>query len=96
MITVAEFLRMYWARPGDYMLRLMSAMVHAWYDPAENSRILCRHMDLGVAVDTEGGLLVPVLRNIDSKSAAELQAAILGAGKVRRDAAVIEDLETPE
>jgi 2-oxoisovalerate dehydrogenase E2 component (dihydrolipoyl transacylase) len=74
-----------WARPGDYMLRLMRAMVHAWrvepalnawYDSAENSRILCKHMDLGVAVDTEGGLLVPVLRNIDSKSAVELQAAL--------------------
>lgn len=74
-----------WGRPGDYMLRLMRAMVHAWrvepalnawYDPAGNSRILCKHMDLGVAVDTEGGLLVPVLRNIDSKSAVELQAAL--------------------
>jgi 2-oxoisovalerate dehydrogenase E2 component (dihydrolipoyl transacylase) len=74
-----------WSRAGDYMLRLMRAMVqawrvepalNAWYDPAENSRILCKHMDLGVAVDTEGGLLVPVLRNIDSKSAGELRAAL--------------------
>jgi 2-oxoisovalerate dehydrogenase E2 component (dihydrolipoyl transacylase) len=75
-----------WGRPGDYMLRLMRAMVHAWrvepalnawYDPAGNSRILCKHMDLGVAVDTEGGLLVPVLRDIGGKSAAELQAALV-------------------
>jgi len=74
-----------WSVPGDYMVRVMRAMVYAWriepalnawYDPAGNSRILCKHMDLGVAVDTEGGLLVPVLRDIDKKSAQELQAAL--------------------
>jgi 2-oxoisovalerate dehydrogenase E2 component (dihydrolipoyl transacylase) len=74
-----------WTVPGDYMLRVMRAMVHAWriepalnawYDPAGNSRMLCRHMDLGVAVDTEGGLLVPVLRDVDRKSAQELRAAL--------------------
>lgn len=33
-------------------------------------------MDLGAAVDTEGGLLVPVLRHIDGKSAQELRSAL--------------------
>ncbi|MFI4890979.1 MAG: dihydrolipoamide acetyltransferase family protein [Steroidobacterales bacterium] len=74
-----------WTDRGNYMLRLMRALVHAWraepalnawYDPADNSRILCRHMDLGVAVDTQGGLLVPVLRNVDAKSPEELKAAL--------------------
>jgi pyruvate dehydrogenase E2 component (dihydrolipoamide acetyltransferase) len=74
-----------WSERGSYMLRLMRAMVHAWrvepalnawYDPADNARILCRHMDLGVAVDTQGGLLVPVLRNVDASSPEELRAAL--------------------
>jgi 2-oxoisovalerate dehydrogenase E2 component (dihydrolipoyl transacylase) len=74
-----------WPVQGDYMPRLMRAMVqawriepalNAWYDPANNSRILCKHMDLGVAVDTEGGLLVPVLRDIDGKSAQELRTVL--------------------
>lgn len=74
-----------WSAPGNITLRVMRAMVHAWriepalnawYDSAANSRVLCRHMDLGVAVDTEGGLLVPVLRNIDSQSEVQLQAAL--------------------
>jgi 2-oxoisovalerate dehydrogenase E2 component (dihydrolipoyl transacylase) len=34
-------------------------------------------MDLGAAVDTEGGLLVPVLRQIDGKSAQELRSALM-------------------
>jgi 2-oxoisovalerate dehydrogenase E2 component (dihydrolipoyl transacylase) len=78
-----------WLQNGNYMLRLMRAMTHAWrvepalnawYDPADNSRILLKHIDLGVAVDTPGGLLVPVLRNIESKSPQEL-TAVLAAQK---------------
>jgi pyruvate dehydrogenase E2 component (dihydrolipoamide acetyltransferase) len=74
-----------WLQPGSYMLRLMRAMVHAWraepalnawYDPAENSRVLCPHVDLGVAVDTHGGLLVPVLRSVDTRPPEELLAAL--------------------
>ena len=74
-----------WAAGGNFMLRLMRALVHAWrvepalnawYDPADNSRILLKHVDLGVAVDTPGGLLVPVLRNIESKSPEELGRAL--------------------
>jgi pyruvate dehydrogenase E2 component (dihydrolipoamide acetyltransferase) len=75
-----------WADGGDYMVRLMRAMVeawraepalNAWYDAADNSRLLLKHVDLGVAVDTPGGLLVPVLRQIETKSPAELRAALL-------------------
>jgi pyruvate dehydrogenase E2 component (dihydrolipoamide acetyltransferase) len=74
-----------WVPPGNYMQRLMRAMVHAWrvepalnawYDPADNSRVLCQHMDLGVAVDTQGGLFVPVVRNVDSRSPQELLDAL--------------------
>src|SRR6266404_2203312 len=74
-----------WSRRGDYMLRLMRAMIHAWraepslnawYDPLAQSRFLVQHVDLGIAVDTPGGLIVPVVRNIENKTPDELRAAI--------------------
>ncbi len=75
-----------WSRRGDYMLRLMRAMIsacraepalNAWYDSAGNSRILLKHIDLAIAVDTPGGLIVPVLRNIQDKTPDELRAGLL-------------------
>jgi 2-oxoisovalerate dehydrogenase E2 component (dihydrolipoyl transacylase) len=75
----------HWTQRGDYMLRLMRAMIcawraepalNAWYDPVTQSRFLVAHVDLGVAVDTPGGLIVPVVRNIENKSPDELRAAI--------------------
>ncbi len=75
-----------WLRRGDYMLRLMRAMIgacraepalNAWYDSAANSRILLEHIDLAIAVDTPGGLIVPVLRGIQDKTPEELRAALL-------------------
>ena len=75
-----------WTRRGDYMLRLMRALVsawrvepalNAWYDSGTHSRLLVAHIDLAIAVDTPGGLIVPVVRNIESKSPEELRAAIL-------------------
>src|SRR5271165_1922214 len=74
-----------WTRRGDYMLRLMRAMIcawraepalNAWYDSVTQSRILVAHIDLGIAVDTPGGLIVPVVRNIEKKSPDELRAAV--------------------
>jgi 2-oxoisovalerate dehydrogenase E2 component (dihydrolipoyl transacylase) len=75
-----------WTRRGDYMLRLMRALVaawrvepalNAWYDSGSHSRLLVAHIDLAIAVDTPGGLIVPVVRNIDAKSPDELRSAIL-------------------
>jgi pyruvate dehydrogenase E2 component (dihydrolipoamide acetyltransferase) len=75
----------HWTRGGDYMLRLVRAMtcawraepaLNAWYDPAAQSRLLVAHINLAIAVDTPGGLIVPVVRNIESKSPEELRAAI--------------------
>ena len=75
----------HWTQRGDYMPRLMRAMIcgwraepalNAWYDPAAQSRLLVAHVDLAIAVDTPGGLIVPVVRNIESKSPQELRSAI--------------------
>jgi pyruvate dehydrogenase E2 component (dihydrolipoamide acetyltransferase) len=75
----------HWTQRGDYMLRLMRAMVfawraepalNAWYDSATQSRFLVAHVDLAIAIDTPGGLIVPVLRGIENQSPDELRAAI--------------------
>ena len=75
----------HWTQRGDYMLRLMRAMIaawraepalNAWYDPVAQSRLLVAHIDLAIAVDTPGGLIVPVVRNIERKSPEELREGI--------------------
>ena len=55
-------------------------------DQASNQLILKRHYHVGIAVDTENGLLVPVLRDVDKKSVAQLAAEILAgrAGRQRK------------
>jgi pyruvate dehydrogenase E2 component (dihydrolipoamide acetyltransferase) len=45
---------------------------NASLDLASGQLFVKRYYHLGVAVDTEGGLLVPVLRDVDKKSVAEL------------------------
>jgi pyruvate dehydrogenase E2 component (dihydrolipoamide acetyltransferase) len=91
-----------WTQRGDYMLRLMRAMIwawraepalNAWYDPVTQSRFLVAHVDLGIAVDTPGGLILPVVRNIERKSADELRAAIaLQKEAAHRRSTAAEDL----
>jgi pyruvate dehydrogenase E2 component (dihydrolipoamide acetyltransferase) len=74
-----------WNSRGDYMLRLVRALIaactaepalNAWYDASTLSRILHTRIDLAIAVDTPGGLIVPVLRDIRGKSPEALRAAI--------------------
>src|ERR1019366_1461363 len=82
-----------WTRRGDYMVRVVRAMIaacaaepalNAWYDSANNSRILLGHIDLAIAVDTDGGLIVPVLRDIRNKTPDELRAAIAAQKEAAR------------
>jgi 2-oxoisovalerate dehydrogenase E2 component (dihydrolipoyl transacylase) len=74
-----------WTKRGDYTLRLLRAMIcawraepalNAWYDSSNLSRTLFAHIDLAIAIDTPGGLIVPVLRQIESKTWAELRDAV--------------------
>ncbi|MGH7143516.1 MAG: 2-oxo acid dehydrogenase subunit E2, partial [Planctomycetota bacterium] len=46
--------------------------VNASYDPAAQEIILKKYYHIGVAVDTEHGLVVPVIRDVDRKSARDL------------------------
>jgi pyruvate dehydrogenase E2 component (dihydrolipoamide acetyltransferase) len=60
-------------------------------DLANNRLVLKRYYHVGVAVDTEGGLLVPVIRDVDKKSihqlAAELSATAERARQRKLEAA---------
>jgi pyruvate dehydrogenase E2 component (dihydrolipoamide acetyltransferase) len=74
-----------WPARGGYLPRLLRAIavacraepaLNAWYDAVDNSRVLRATIDLGVAIDTPDGLIVPVLRDIANRTPAELAAAL--------------------
>lgn len=82
-----------WPRHTDVTIRLARAIaaacraepsLNAWYNSAAGERRLIKRIDLGIAVDLEGGLIVPVLRNIAERDAADLRA---GLDRMRADAA---------
>ena len=67
---------------------------NASIDMARNEIIYKRYVNIGVAVDTERGLLVPVIRDADRKSLGALSSEIAAlADKVRTTGASVEDLE---
>jgi pyruvate dehydrogenase E2 component (dihydrolipoyllysine-residue acetyltransferase) len=49
---------------------------NASLDVAQNTLILKKYVHIGVAVDTERGLLVPVIRDVDRKNIAELSVEL--------------------
>jgi 2-oxoisovalerate dehydrogenase E2 component (dihydrolipoyl transacylase) len=74
-----------WPDRQDITARLIRAIVagvkaepslNAWFDPAGPARKLHSHIDLAIAVDSGEGLIVPVLRDVGSRSATELRAAL--------------------
>ena len=74
-----------WGKDSDPTIRIIRAIaagcaaspgVNAWYDSAREGRRVHPIIDLGVAVDTEDGLFVPVLRDIASRDAADLRKGL--------------------
>jgi 2-oxoisovalerate dehydrogenase E2 component (dihydrolipoyl transacylase) len=74
-----------WPPRTDITIRLAQAIVagcaaspglNAWYDGRAMERRLLKQIDLGLAVDTEDGLFVPVLRNIAARDATDLRRGI--------------------
>jgi pyruvate dehydrogenase E2 component (dihydrolipoamide acetyltransferase) len=81
-----------WGSGQDATIRLVRAIaaackaepsLNAWYDAARAERRLPSRVDVGIAVDTEGGLIVPVLRNVGERDAGDLRA---GLNRMRADA----------
>jgi len=81
-----------WPAGADPTIRLVRAIaaaakaepsLNAWYNAAAGERRLVKRIDIGIAVDTEGGLIVPVLRNVGERDAHDLRA---GLDRMRADA----------
>jgi 2-oxoisovalerate dehydrogenase E2 component (dihydrolipoyl transacylase) len=67
--------------------------LNASWDEEAHEIVLKRHYHLGVATDTERGLVVPVIKNADSKDVVDLAAEIARlAAAAREGAAAPEDL----
>ena len=73
----------HWPGGEDVTMRLVRAVVtacksvqalNAWYDAEKEARLLHDHIDLGLAIDTEDGLFVPVLRDAGNKQEIDLRA----------------------
>ena len=74
-----------WIDDGDVTVRIIRAIVaacaeapalNAWYDPERQRRQLHEVVHLGIAVDTQDGLFVPVLRDVGRRSEADLREGL--------------------
>ncbi|WP_024506936.1 dihydrolipoamide acetyltransferase family protein [Bradyrhizobium sp. ARR65] len=81
-----------WRQDEDVTIRLVRAIaaackaapaLNAWYNSGTRERRLIARVDLGIAVDTDGGLIVPVLRNVGQRGVSDLRA---GLDRLRADA----------
>lgn len=81
-----------WTPQANVMLRLIRAVIaacaaepslNAWYDSRRIGRWVMKKVDLGIAVDIPDGLLVPVLRDVGSRDAQDLER---GLAELVRDA----------
>jgi pyruvate dehydrogenase E2 component (dihydrolipoamide acetyltransferase) len=74
-----------WTSSGDLTVRLLRAIgagckaepgLNAWFDGSTQGRRLFHHIQVGIAVDTPDGLLVPVIRDVGNRDAATLRAEV--------------------
>ena len=74
-----------WKPDEDATFRLIRAIVvaceaepslNAWYDSHAVGRRVIEKIDLGIAVDTEDGLFVPVLRDVAKRDRADLRRGL--------------------
>ena len=74
-----------WQPNEDITFRLIRAIVlacqaepalNAWYDSHSLGRRVIEKIDLGIAVDTEDGLFVPVLRDVANRSRDDLRRGL--------------------
>ena len=74
-----------WESASDYTARLLRAIaagcraepgLNAWYDANSQGRRIFHHIDVGIAVDTPDGLLVPVIRDVGNRTPEALRNEI--------------------
>ncbi|HEX7148932.1 MAG TPA: 2-oxo acid dehydrogenase subunit E2, partial [Actinomycetota bacterium] len=59
--------------------------VNSSLSPSKDSLILKRYYHIGIAVDTPGGLVVPVIRNVEAKGVTELSKELGSISQKARD-----------
>jgi len=89
-----------WSPGQDITIRLLRAIVagcraepalNGFYDGASMSRRLESRLDVAIAVDTPDGLIVPVVRGVEQKSAQALRADLNGLKERTRNRSVAPD-----
>lgn len=89
-----------WAKEGDYTVRILQAMIkacqqekalNAWYDGAAMGRRLLDFIHIGVAMDTQDGLFVPVINDAQSKNAKALRDEINTLKKQVQDRSIAKE-----
>jgi 2-oxoisovalerate dehydrogenase E2 component (dihydrolipoyl transacylase) len=90
----------HWHKGQDITTRLLRAIatgcqaepaLNAWFDGDTLSRRLMSRVDVGMAVDTGDGLIVPVIRDVGNRTTSELRQDIDRLKRAARDRTV-----TPE
>ena len=75
----------HWREGEDFTTRLLRAIaagcqaepaLNAWFDGNTQTRRMVHHVNVGMAVDTADGLIVPVIRDVGSRTASELRQEI--------------------
>jgi 2-oxoisovalerate dehydrogenase E2 component (dihydrolipoyl transacylase) len=86
-----------WGSGRDYTTRVLRAItagvraepgLNAWFDGQSQSRTLFEQIDIGIAVDTIDGLLVPVIRHVEKRTPAQLRAELDRLKRAARDRTV--------
>ncbi|MGH8230817.1 MAG: 2-oxo acid dehydrogenase subunit E2, partial [Steroidobacteraceae bacterium] len=86
-----------WGNSREFTTRVLRAIVagvrtepglNAWFDAQSQSRTLFEHIDVGIAVDTIDGLLVPVIRHVEKRSPAQLRTELDRLKRAARDRTV--------
>jgi len=86
-----------WLNKRDFTARLLRAIVagrvaepglNGFYDPDAMSHQIESRVDIGMAVDTDDGLIVPVVRNVEGKGLDEIRAAVTAIKHATRDRTV--------
>jgi 2-oxoisovalerate dehydrogenase E2 component (dihydrolipoyl transacylase) len=89
-----------WGDSKDFTPRLLRAIaagcqavpaLNAWFDGASQTRRELPDVDVGMAVDTPQGLIVPIIRNVGSRSPTQLRDEIDRLKRAARDRTI-----TPE
>jgi 2-oxoisovalerate dehydrogenase E2 component (dihydrolipoyl transacylase) len=87
----------HWKPGQDITTRVLRAIaagartepgLNAWFDGETQTRRLLSNVDVGIAVDTPDGLLVPVIRDVGGRSAEKLRGDVDRLKRASRDRSV--------